>query len=70
MSALATGVSWLCYFRALQMAKASQVVPVDKLSLVLVAIFAYIFLGEHLSRQEWLGISLVASGVVVLALKR
>ncbi|MEZ4605839.1 MAG: EamA family transporter [Deinococcales bacterium] len=47
-----------------------QVVPVDKLSLVLVAIFAYIFLGEHLSRQEWLGISLVASGVVVLALKR
>ena len=70
LSALATGASWLCYFRALQMGEASKVAPVDKLSLVLVAVFAFAFLGERPSAREWLGIALVASGVVLLALKR
>jgi len=70
LSALATGGSWVSYFRALQMGNASQVAPVDKFSLVLVAIFAFIFLGERPSTREWLGIALVASGVLVLAFKR
>ncbi|HEX5125608.1 MAG TPA: EamA family transporter [Rhodocyclaceae bacterium] len=70
LSGLATGASWLCYFRALQLGDASKVAPVDKFSLVLVAIFAFMFLGERPSLQEWLGIVLVASGVLVLALKQ
>jgi transporter family protein len=70
LSALATGASWVCYFRALQRGEASQVAPVDKLSVVLVAIFAFAFLGERPSGREWLGISLVAGGVLLLALKR
>ena len=69
LSALATGASWVCYFRALQIGDASQVAPVDKFSLVLVAVFAYAFLGERPSSQEWLGIGLVASGVLLLAFK-
>lgn len=70
LSGLATGASWLAYFKALQMGNASQVAPIDKFSLVLVAIFAVIFLGERLSNQDWLGIGLVAAGVLTLALKR
>ncbi|GAA3988165.1 EamA family transporter [Comamonas faecalis] len=70
LSALATGASWVCYFRALQAGDASKVAPVDKFSLVLVAVFAYAFLGERPSVRDWLGIGLVASGVLVLALKR
>ncbi|APR75346.1 Hypothetical protein A7982_00692 [Minicystis rosea] len=70
LSALATGASWVCYFRALQIGEASKVAPVDKFSLVLVALFAFVFLGERPSGREWLGIGLVASGVMVLALKR
>lgn len=70
LSALATGASWLCYFRALQLGDASKVAPVDKLSLVLVALFACLFLGERLSLREWLGLALVATGVLLLALKR
>lgn len=69
LSALATGVSWVCYFRALQLGQASQVAPVDKLSVVLVAIFAASFLAERPSWREWFGIGLVAVGVVVLAWK-
>lgn len=69
LSALATGASWVCYFRALQIGKASQVAPIDKLSVVLVAIFAFAFLGERPSGQEWLGIALVAAGVVIMVLK-
>lgn len=69
LSGLATGASWVCYFRALQIGDASQVAPVDKLSVVLVAIFAVIFLGEHPSFQGWIGIALVAGGVFVLALQ-
>lgn len=70
LSAFATGASWVCYFRALQMGNASKVAPVDKLSLVLVAIFAVVFLGERPAVKDWLGIAMVAGGVVVLAIKR
>ncbi len=70
LSALATGASWVCYFRALKIGNASQVAPVDKFSLVLVAVFAFVFLGERPAAREWFGISLVASGVLVLAIKR
>ncbi|MBS0151194.1 MAG: EamA family transporter [Nitrospira sp.] len=70
LSALATGASWVCYFRALQMGEVAKVAPVDKFSLVLVALFAVFFLGERLSTREWLGIGLVASGALLLAFKR
>jgi bacterial/archaeal transporter family protein len=69
LSAVATGASWVCYFRALQIGRASQVAPVDRLSLVLVAIFAVAFLGERPSVQEWLGIGLVTAGELALTLK-
>jgi transporter family protein len=69
LSGLATGASWVCYFRALQLGEASKVAPVDKLSLVLVAVFAFTFLGERPSIREWSGIAMVAGGVLVLAFK-
>ena len=70
LSALATGASWICYFRALKMGEASRVAPMDKLSVVLVAIFAVLFLGERPALKDWTGIALVATGVVLLALRR
>ena len=70
LSGLATGASWVCYFRALQVGNATQVAPIDKLSLVLVAIFAVVFLDERPDAREWVGIAMVAGGVLVLALKR
>ncbi|QXL83415.1 EamA family transporter [Comamonas sp. NLF-1-9] len=70
LSALATGASWVCYFRALQLGDASKVAPVDKFSVVLVALFALLFLGERPALRDWAGIALVASGVLVLSLKR
>jgi transporter family protein len=70
LSGLATGASWVCYFRALKIGRASQVAPVDKFSLVLVAVFAVVFLGERPSLREWAGIGLVAAGVLLLAFKR
>jgi len=70
LSGLATGASWVCYFRALKVGNASQVAPVDKLSLVLVAVFAFAFLGERPAPREWAGIALVAAGVLLLAWKR
>ena len=70
LSGLATGAPWLCYFRALKIGDAAKVAPVDKLSVVLVAIFAVIFLGERPAAKDWLGIIFVASGVVLLGLKR
>ena len=70
LSGLATGASWVCYFRALQIGDASKVAPIDKLSLVLVAIFAFAFLGERPSLRDWTGIAMVAGGVLILALKR
>lgn len=69
LSGLATGASWTCYFRALKVGDASKVAPVDKLSLLLVVVFAVIFLGERPSTQEWVGIMMVGAGVMVLALK-
>jgi transporter family protein len=69
-SALATGASWVCYYRALKIGNAVNVAPVDKLSVVLVALFAVVFLGERPVVKDWLGIALVAVGVVLLALKR
>ena len=70
LSGLATGVSWVCYFRALKMGKASLVAPIDKLSVVLVAIRGVIFLGEKLSLKNWTGIALIALGAVLVAMKR
>ena len=70
LSGMATGASWGCYFRALQIGDASKVAPVDKFSVVLVAVFAFVFLGERPSEREWLGIVLVAAGVLVLAVRR
>ena len=70
LSALATGASWVCYFRALKIGNASQVAPVDKFSIVLVAVFAFAFLGERPAPREWFGIAMIAAGVLVLALKK
>jgi transporter family protein len=70
LSGLATGASWLCYFRALKVGDASRVAPIDKLSVVLVALFATVFLGERPTPREWLGIGLVGAGALLLSLKR
>jgi transporter family protein len=67
LSGLATGASWLCYFRALKIGEAAKVAPIDKLSVVLVAIFGVIFLGEKLSALAWLGVALVGAGAVLIA---
>lgn len=68
LSGLATGASWLCYFRALKIGEAARVAPIDKLSVVLVAVFGVIFLGERLSLLNALGIGLIALGAVLVAL--
>lgn len=70
LSGLATGASWLAYFKALQMGNASQVAPIDKFSIVLVTLFAVLFLGERPSGQDWVGIGLISAGVLFLAIKR
>jgi len=67
LSGLCTGLSWLCYFRALQMGPASSVAPVDKLSVVLVIVFAWLFLGEHLTLMKVLGGSLITAGAIIIA---
>lgn len=69
MSGLATGASWLCYFRALKLGAAAQVAPIDKLSVVLVAVFGVVFLGERLAPANWLGVALIAAGAVLVAYK-
>src|SRR2546423_12614866 len=69
LSGLATGASWVCYFRALKIGDASQVAPIDKLSVVLVAIFAFLFLGERPSGANWFGIALIAAGAILIARK-
>ena len=69
-SGIATTASWLCYYRALQLGEVAQVAPVDKLSVVLAALFAVAFLGERPSLREWLGLGLVGAGVVVLVWRR
>jgi transporter family protein len=68
LSGLGTGASWLCYFRALKLGNAAQVAPVDKMSVVLVAIFGVLFLGEKLAPANWLGVVLIAIGAVLVAL--
>jgi transporter family protein len=67
LSGLGTGASWLCYFRALKIGEAAKVAPIDKLSVVLVALFGVIFLGERLSTPNWLGIALIAAGAILVA---
>lgn len=67
LSGLATGASWLCYFRALKLGQAGQVAPIDKLSVVLVAIFGVLFLGEKLSALNWLGVALIGAGAILVA---
>jgi len=69
LSGLATGASWLCYFRALKLGQAAEVAPVDKLSVVLVAVFGAVFLGERLGSTNWLGVVLIAIGAVLVAYK-
>src|SRR5471030_1238827 len=67
LSGLATGASWLCYFRALKIGDAARVAPIDKLSVVLVALFGVVFLGERLNGANWLGVLLIASGAILVA---
>jgi transporter family protein len=69
LSGLATGLSWLCYFRALQLGEASRVAPVDKLSIVFVIALAALFLHEKLTWHQWVGGGLVVAGAVILAWK-
>jgi bacterial/archaeal transporter family protein len=70
LSGLGTGASWICYFRALKLGPATLVAPIDKLSVVLVALFGVVFLGERPSMNGWLGIFLIAAGAVLIAVKR
>lgn len=67
LSGFATGASWLCYFRALKLGDAARVAPVDKLSVVFVAVFAVLFLGERLSPQGTAGVVLIAAGAMLVA---
>ncbi|MES2553268.1 MAG: EamA family transporter [Pseudomonadota bacterium] len=70
LSALATGASWVCYFRALKLGDVSKVAPVDKFSIVLVVIFAVMFLGERPSGRDWISIAMIGGGVLLLAFRR
>lgn len=70
LSGVATGLSWLCYFQALKIGDASRVAPLDKLSVVLVAVFAVLFLGERLGPKGWLGVAMIAAGAILVSLKR
>ncbi|MDB5656536.1 MAG: hypothetical protein JWQ94_4149 [Tardiphaga sp.] len=67
LSGFATGASWICYFRALKLGDAARVAPIDKLSVVFVAVFAVMFLGEKLSLPNWLGVVMIAAGAVLVA---
>lgn len=67
LSGFATGASWLCYFRALQLGEASRVAPVDKLSVVFAITFAALILREHVGWRQWVGGALIVTGAVVLA---
>jgi transporter family protein len=67
LSGLATGASWLCYFRALQLGDAARVAPIDKLSVVLVALCGVTFLGEKLTAYNWIGVLMIAGGAILIA---
>ena len=69
LSGMATGFSWVCYYRALKLGEAARVAPIDKLSVVLVAVFGVVFLGEKLSGTNWAGVALIAAGAVLVAMK-
>ncbi|MCP1974650.1 MULTISPECIES: EamA family transporter [Bradyrhizobium] len=69
LSGLGTGASWICYFRALKLGPATLVAPIDKLSVVLVALFGATFLGERPSAYGWIGIALISAGAVLIAVK-
>jgi transporter family protein len=69
LSGLATGASWMCYFRALKLGDAARVAPLDKMSIVLVALFGVAFLGERLSLANWGGIILCTAGIVLIAVR-
>lgn len=69
LSGLATGASWLCYFRALKIGDAARVAPLDKLSVVFVAVLGAMFLGEKLSAINWAGVGLIGMGAILVALK-
>ena len=69
LSGLGTGASWLCYFRALKLGPATLVAPIDKLSVVLVALFGVAFLGERPSLNGWIGIALISAGAVLIVIK-
>jgi transporter family protein len=66
LSGAATGASWICYFRALKIGDAARVAPLDKLSLVIVAVFGVLFLGENLSHWNWAGVVLMAAGALLV----
>jgi len=70
LSGLATGASWLCYFRALKLGPVSQVAPGDKLSLLLVAVLGVLFLGEKLSASNWMGVLLMAAAAFLVAFRK
>lgn len=70
LSAVATGASWLCYFRALQLGDVTKVALLDKFSVVLVAVFAVAFLGDRPSLRDWTGIGLMVAGLAILVLRR
>jgi transporter family protein len=70
LSGLATGASWICYYRALKLGEAGRVAPVDKLSVVLVAVFGVLFLGERLSGRNWVGVAMIGLGALLVAQKR
>ena len=70
LSGIATGLSWLCYFRALQLGPASSVAPIDKLSVVIVILCAWLFLGEHLNPLKLAGGSLITAGAILVAFSR
>ncbi len=68
LSGLATGASWLCYYRALQLGQASKVVPIDKLSVVITLILAWVFLREQFNMKSLIGAALIAAGTLVMVL--
>lgn len=68
LSGLATGASWLCYYRALQMGEASKVVPIDKLSVVITLILAFVFLHEEFTLKSFAGCVLIGAGTLIMVL--
>ena len=68
LSGIATGASWLCYYRALQLGEASKVVPIDKLSVIITLVLAFVFLGERFTPKSLIGCILIAAGTLVMVL--